>query len=86
MPRLSDRKQRELRAEELRVILDPAGQERYEAELARLEQWLALDDELAAGTAPARRRGRPPKSRTTGSRDPVAPPKRKRGRPRKVTT
>ena len=39
MPRLSDRKRRELRAQELRVILDPA-----------------------------------------------APPKRKRGRPRKVTT
>ena len=86
MPRLSDRKRRELRAKELRVILDPAGHEGYKAELARLEQWLALDDELAAGTGPARKRGRPPKGRTTGFRDPVAPPKRKRGRPRKVTT
>ena len=44
MPRLSDRKRRQLHAAELRVILDPAGQEGYKAELARLEQWLALDD------------------------------------------
>jgi len=70
---LSDRKMSELRGKELRAILDPAGREGYNAE-------------LAAGTAPVRKRGRPPKGRTTGSRDPVAPPKRKRGRPRKVTT
>jgi hypothetical protein len=80
MPRFSERKKRELRAEELRVILDPAGHEGYKAELARLEQWLALDDELTAGTATARKRGRP-KGRRRGSAD-RAVPKRKRGRPK----
>lgn len=58
MPGLSDRKMSELRGKELRAILDPAGREGYEAELALLGQWLALDDRLAAGTAPARKRGR----------------------------
>jgi len=80
MPRLSDRKKRELRSEELRLILDPAGHEGYKAELARLEQWLKLDDELRAVTAPVRKRGRPKgHKRKPGS---PAAPKRKRGRPK----
>jgi len=80
MPRLSNRKKRELRAEELRRILDPAGHEGYKAELARLEQWLKLDDELTALAAPARKRGRPKGHK----RKPGSPgaPKRKRGRPK----
>jgi len=80
MPRLSDRKRRELRAEELRLILDPAGHEGYKVELARLEQWLKLDDELRAVTAPVRRRGRP-KGHKRGPASPAVP-KRKRGRPK----
>lgn len=83
MPRLSNRKTRELRAEELRIILDPAGHERYKAELARLEQWLKLDDELRAVTAPLRKRGRP----RGHKRQPGSPavPKRKRGRPKRMS-
>jgi len=80
MPRLSDRKKRELRAEELRLILDPAGHEGYKAELARLEQWLKLDDELRAVAAPVRKRGRR-KGHKRGPGSPAAP-KRKRGRPK----
>lgn len=94
MPRYSDRKKRELRAEELRAILDPAGHANYQAELSRLEQWLTLDDELRAGTATERKRGRPKGSvasvvvkrkpgRPKGSTAPVVA-KRKRGRPKKV--
>jgi len=64
MPGLSDRKMSELRGKELRAILDLAGQEGYKAEVALLEQWLQLDDELAAGTAPMRKRGRPRKVTT----------------------
>jgi hypothetical protein len=62
------------------VILDPAGHEGYKAELARLEQWLKLDDELTALAAPVRKRGRP-KGHKRGPGSPAAP-KRKRGRPK----
>ena len=82
MPRYSDRKKREMRAKELRTILNPAGHEAYKAELARLEQWLSLDDELRAGMPPVRKRGRPKGSRNKPAKPVVV--KRKRGRPKKV--
>jgi hypothetical protein len=80
MPRLSTRKKRELRAVELRAILDPAKHNGYKAELARLEQWLALDDELSQG--PRRGPGRP--RRQTNGWLLATPAKRKPGRPRKT--
>lgn len=79
MPRVSNRKKRELRAIELRAILDPAKHDGYRAELERLEQWLALDDELSAW--PQRPRGRPKRLPNGGAM--AAAPKRRRGRPPK---